>query len=85
MKARFHLPDFARHFKLNFVFVEFLAKRPQYFREGVEIASVYGAFPPFLWNGGRTQSGICDKKFIKSVIINFNKRGIPLRFTFTNP
>lgn len=85
MKARFHLPDFAGHFRLNLVFAEFLAKCPQYFREGVEIASVYGAFPPSLWNGGRTQSGICDKNFVKSVITNFNERGIPLRFTFTNP
>lgn len=85
MKARFHLPDFAGHFKLNLVFVEFLKQCPQYFREGVEIASVYGVFPPSLWNGGRTQGGICDKTFIKTVIKNFNERGIPLRFTFTNP
>lgn len=85
MKARFHLPDFANHFKLNLVFAEFLAKRPAYFREGVEIASVYGVFPPSLWNGGRTQGGTCDKTFIKTVIHNFNDRGIPLRFTFTNP
>lgn len=85
MKVRFHLPDFAGHFKLNLVFVEFLAQRPQYFREGVEIASVFGAFPPSLWNGGRTQGGTCDKSFIKTVIKNFNERGIPLRFTFTNP
>lgn len=85
MKARFHLPDFAGHFKLNLIFAEFLAKRPEYFREGVEIASVYGVFPPSLWNGGRTQGGICDKNFIKAVISNFNDRGIPLRFTFTNP
>lgn len=85
MRARFHLPDFAGHFKLNLVFAEFLAQRPQYFREGVEIASVYGVFPPSLWNGGRAQSGICDKRFIKTVISNFNDRGIPLRFTFTNP
>lgn len=85
MKARFHLPDFAGHFKLNIVFAEFLAQRPEYFREGVEIASVYGVFPPSLWNGGRTQGGICDKNFIRAVIKNFNERGIPLRFTFTNP
>ncbi len=85
MRARFHLPDFAGHFKLNLVFAEFLAQRPEYFREGVEIASVFGSFPPSLWNGGRAQCGICDKNFIRTVIRNFNERGIPLRFTFTNP
>ena len=85
MKARFHLPDFAGHFKFNAVFAELLAQHPEYFREGVEIASVYGVFPPSIWNGGRTQSGNCNKNFIKSVIETFNNRGIPLRFTFTNP
>ena len=85
MKARFHLPDFAGHFKFNLVFAEFLAKRPQYFREGVEIASVYGVFPPSMWNGGRTQGGISDLNFVRGVIRAFNDRGIPLRFTFTNP
>lgn len=85
MKARFHLPDFAGHFKLNLVFIEFLRSCPKYFREGVEIASVYGVFPPSLWNGGRIQDGTCDKTFVRSVIRNFNDRGIPLRFTFTNP
>ncbi len=85
MKARFHLPDFAGHFKFNMVFAELLERRPEYFREGVEIASFYGVFPPALWNGGRTQGGICNKNFIKSVIQSVNGRGIPLRFTFTNP
>ena len=85
MKARFHLPDFAGHFKFNLVFAEMLTKRPEYFREGVEIASVYGAFPQSLWNGGRTQDGFCDKNYVKGVIQAFNERGIPLRFTFTNP
>ena len=85
MKARFHLPDFSGHFKFNVVFAELLAQRPEYFREGVEIASIYGVFPPSIWNGGRTQGGVCNKNFIKSVINTFNGRGIPLRFTFTNP
>ena len=85
MRARFHLPDFAGHFKFNLVFNELLAKRPEYFREGVEIASVYGAFPQSIWNGGRTQDGFCDKNYVRGVIRAFNERGIPLRFTFTNP
>lgn len=85
MKVRFHLPDFSGNFKLNFMFAEMLAHRPEFFREGVEIASFYGVFPPSVWNGGRTQGGVVDKNFVKNVIKVFNDRGIPLRFTFTNP
>ncbi|HBB72226.1 MAG TPA: hypothetical protein DCZ71_06420 [Ruminococcus sp.] len=85
MRVRFHLPDFTRHFRLNVTFAEMLKRRPEFFREGVEIASVYGAFPPSMWNGGRFQEGICEEGFIKQVISTFNNRNIPLRFTFTNP
>lgn len=85
MRVRFHLPDFAGNFKLNLMFTEMLRNCPEYFREGVEIASFYGVFPPALWNGGRTQGGSCDKAFVKGVLKAFNDRGIPLRFTFTNP
>ncbi|MBQ3885546.1 MAG: hypothetical protein II729_05495 [Ruminococcus sp.] len=85
MRARFHLPDFAQHFMFNLIFADMLKHRPELFREGVEIASVYGTFPPAIWNGGRFASGKCDKGFIKQVIKSFNDIGIPLRFTFTNP
>lgn len=85
MRVRFHLPDFAGNFKLNLMFTEMLRNCPEYFREGVEIASFYGVFPPALWNGGRTQGGSCDKSFVRGVLKAFNDRGIPLRFTFTNP
>ncbi|MCM1007530.1 MAG: hypothetical protein NC485_06270 [Ruminococcus flavefaciens] len=85
MRVRFHLPDFSGNFKLNFMFAETLKHRPEFFREGVEIASFYGVFPPSVWNGGRTQGGVVDKAFVKNVIKVFNERGIPLRFTFTNP
>ena len=84
MKVRFHLPDFSGNFKLNLLFADMLENRPDFFREGVEIASFYGVFPPCLWNGGRTQGGFTDKNFIKAVIKTFNDRGIPLRYTFTN-
>jgi collagenase-like PrtC family protease len=85
MRVRFHLPDFSGNFKLNLLFAELLERRPDLFREGVEIASFYGVFPPSIWNGGRTQGGVCDKTFVKSVIKTFNEKSIPLRFTFTNP
>jgi len=85
MKVRFHLPDFADKFRFNLMFLTMLENSPELFREGVEIASVYGIFPPSLWNGGRVQYGMTDKNYVKGVIKAYNSRGIPLRFTFTNP
>ena len=85
MRVRFHLPDFAEHFMLNLVFANMLRNRPDFFREGVEIASFYGAFPPSMWNGGRTIGGQCSEDYVKHVINAFNSLRIPLRFTFTNP
>lgn len=85
MRVRFHLPDFSEHFRFNLVFLNMLENCPQYFREGVEIASFYGVFPPSIWNGGRTIGGRCDESFVRGVIKTFNNKGIPLRFTFTNP
>ena len=85
MKVRFHLPDFASQFKFNLVFVTMLKNCPQFFREGVEIASIYGTFPQSIWNGGRTVPGRCGLDFAEAVIKTMNKHGVPLRFTFTNP
>ena len=84
MKARFHLPGIYTHFKFNMIFATVLEQFPQYFRD-IEIASVYGAFPQSIWNGGRTQEGLCDKHYVKMVLKAFNDKGIPVRFTFTNP
>lgn len=85
MSIKFHLPDFAVRYHFNRIFLSMLEHCPQYFYDGVEIASVYGCFPQSLWNGGRTMPGVCDKSFVKKVVREFNKLGIPLRFTFTNP
>ncbi|WP_297958518.1 hypothetical protein [uncultured Ruminococcus sp.] len=84
MKARFHLPGIATHFRFNLIFATVLEQYPQYFRD-IEIASFYGAFPQSIWNGGRTQEGLCDKNDVKAVLKAFNDKGIPVRFTFTNP
>ncbi len=85
MNVKFHLPDFSQHFRLNLVFTAMMKNCPQFFREGVEIGSFYGAFPQSLWNGGRTTPGVSDAEFVQNVVKTFNNQGIPLRFTFTNP
>lgn len=85
MPAKFHLPDFVRHFKLNMILLEMLNRQPEIFYDRVEIASVYGTFPGSVWNGGRSFSGKIDAKSVQGILEKFNSRNIPLRFTFTNP
>lgn len=85
-KIKFHLPDIAVHAKFNLIFLEMFQHQPEFFYKDIEIGSFYGAFPPSMWNGGRTIGGAtCDAAFIRDVLYAFNSRGIPLRFTFTNP
>ncbi len=85
MDINFHIPDFINHCRLNLLLLSLMQQHPEYFRDGVKIASVFGAFPPSLWNGGRNTVGVVDDEIIKQVTKAFNSRGVPLRFTFTNP
>ncbi len=85
MEVKFHVPGFMQHLKLNLTLVDYMKLHPDYFREGVKIGSIYGAFPNMLWNGGRYMQGHNDPRVIKEILNLFNSRGIPCRFTFTNP
>lgn len=86
MAVYFHLPDFRNNYPLNMLIVNMLKKYPNYFREGLHIASIYGEFPTSLWNGGRFNGDDqCDATYIKEVIKHVNAAGLPIRYTFTNP
>jgi len=86
LPVRFHLPGLRYNYPLNMFWVSLLKTHPEYFREGVEIASFFGTFPYSLWNGGRLiKDDQCDAAFVKSVIKAYNDQGIPVRYTFTNP
>lgn len=78
MDVKFHLPDFAVHYRYNMIFISMYQNCPEYFRDGIKIASVYGTFPQSLWNGGRSMKGICDKSYVTAVVKAFDKAGIPL-------
>lgn len=85
-KIKFHLPGLRYNFPLNMYFVSMLEKYPHYFREGIEIASFFGEFPTSIWNGGRFSGGDqCDARFIMDVVHAINAKGIPVRYTYTNP
>lgn len=85
MNARFHIPDFWKHGDLNLYLIDMIKNHPEYFYDGIEIASCFGCFAPALWNGGRTVGGVSNTEQIKATIEEFNSRGVPIRYTFTNP
>ena len=86
MAVKFHLPGLRYNYPLNMLWVSLLKTHPEFFREGVEIASFFGEFPMSLWNGGRLSKGDqCEAGFIQNVVKNINAQGIPVRYTYTNP
>jgi hypothetical protein len=85
MKIKFHMPDFTAHGLINLMFIDYMKRNPTYFIDNVEIASVYGCFPPTKWNGGRIVIGNSTESQILDVIRSFNSRNVKLRYTFTNP
>ena len=58
MSIKFHLPDFAVHYRFNRVFLAMMKNCPEYFYDDIKIGSIYGTFPQSLWNGGRLMAGM---------------------------
>lgn len=85
MIVNFHLPGLRQNYPLNILILNLLKTKPDWFREGVRIASFFGEFPTSLWNGGRPSNyDQCDASFIQNVIKNINAQGVPVRYTYTN-
>lgn len=85
MEVRFHLPGLRQNYPLNMLVLGLLEQKPEYFREGVKVASFFGEFPMSLWNGGRpSPNDQCDAAFIENVVKNINAKGVPIRYTYTN-
>ena len=86
MTAKFHLPGLRYNYPLNMMLLSLKEKYPHYFQDNIEIASFFGEFPTSLWNGGRFSNGDqCDRRFVEEVVKSINTRGIPVRYTYTNP
>ncbi len=84
-KIYFYLPDFYDKYHLNVIVCDLLRMYPQYFYDDIKIGAVYGCFPNSIWNGGRVVLGGASKEEIDFTVEEYNKRGIPIRYTFTNP
>ena len=59
MSIKFHLPDFWSHGPLNLALIDMIKEHPEYFRDGVEIASVYGWVPPRCMERRKKYQRIC--------------------------
>ena len=85
-KIKFHLPGLSFNYPINMIFIDLMKKKPEFFRENIEIGSFFGEFPTSLWNGGRFSFGAqCPEQMVRQVVKNINDMGIPVRYTFTNP
>lgn len=84
MSIKFHIAESTSNVSLNVVLADVMKLNPEYFIDGVSIGSYFGS-QPLLWNGGRMVLGRYYPDKAKAVLNAYNSRGIPYRFTFTNP
>lgn len=84
-KSHYYVADFFRNAALYAMFADFMEHIPQWFYEDVQISAAYGSFPNCIWNGGRTLLGDINKTRMINTVEELNKRGIAVRYTFTNP
>lgn len=84
-KINFYLPGFSENLALYAMFEDFHEHIPSWFYDDFKIAAVYGCFPNMIWNGGRAYFGKVGRPSMKQAVEEMNKRGIAIRYTFTNP
>lgn len=80
----YHIAESTKSVSLNLAVADTLRERPELFRDGIKIASFFGS-PAVAWNGGRMLLGPYYPMRTKAILDGYNSRGIPYRFTFTNP
>lgn len=79
--AKFHLPGLFEFYEFYKVFLPAYTNHREFFYEGAEIASVYGAPADCLWGGGRTGFG---DDAPGDVLALMSEYGISSRLTFSN-
>lgn len=82
---KFHIPGFATQIDINDILINLLNKHKEYFYKDISISSIYGAFTPCIWNGGRIISGNYQNEYERAEIIkHYNDMNIGVILTFTN-
>ncbi|MGN1101827.1 MAG: hypothetical protein ACI4RG_06510 [Huintestinicola sp.] len=82
--VKYHIAESEKSVSLNLAVADIFRTRPELFRDDIQIASFFGS-PSVMWNGGRMLIGPYNFFKTKAIVDGYNSRGIPYRFTFTNP
>jgi len=80
-KAYYHLPGLFEHYDFYKVFLPLYQKRRDFFYDGCEIASIYGAPHDCLWAGGRIENGTAAANDVLALTAAY---GISARLTLSN-
>lgn len=83
----FNLPGLYEHFDLNIFFLHLYNENREYFRNNVQIQSIFGNFPYCTWDGGRNFPFYeqVSKERIQYIKNSYNAYNVNTRFIFTNP
>ena len=77
----YHLPGLFEFYELYRVFLPLFQEHREYFYEGCDIGSIYGAPADCLWGGGRVGSGDGEPWKVLGLMREY---GISARLTFSN-
>lgn len=83
-KINFHIPGLYTHYKTNIKLIKLFNEHSEYFYNNINIAGVYGVFPPNLWNGGRAFTGYVSKELKEYIVNTLNQYNVSVLYTFTN-
>lgn len=79
--AYYHLPGLFENYALYARFLPLYRAHREYFYDGCDIGSIYGAPEDCLWSGGRISDGTAD---VRDVLALLRAYGISGRLTFSN-
>ena len=81
MKAYYHLPGLFEFYELYRAFLPLFREHREWFYDGCEIGSVYGAPGDCLWGGGRVGFGEARPADVAALMREY---GVSARLTFSN-
>ena len=84
--VKYIIPGFYEHADINLKLIDLMKTNPEIFNDNTEIHASYGNFQHCIFDGGRIFPDLsqASKEVIDDIILDYNKRGIKVRYVFTN-